>query len=140
MSGEFEEKSAKKGADDVSKEAAGEKEQSFDPFLEERSLGAHDKAAEKTEKTADNKSEFKEGSGESYSDFLARTKTPEENFAALKEHLEKCCQKMAELQKNGFDSVKSDVTAGGSYLAQVVDGSPEDVANFLKKIQTHIEK
>lgn len=139
MSGEFEKIQPQQGAE-VSKEGTGESEvQKFDPFLEERSLGATDKAESKTEKTAANKVEgFKEGGEESYSDYLARTKTPEENFAALKEHLERCCEKISQLQGNGFGQAKSDVTTGGSFLANVLDGSPDDVANFLKKVQSYI--
>ncbi len=136
MSGEFEDfKPNTKGADSTEGAAESEKEQ-FDPFSEERSLkGVADskveaKAAPET---------FKEGGdGEAYSDHLARTLTPQQNFDALVKALENASKLNALLEKNGYP--KEDVTAGGNFLAGVVkDGSPDDISNFLSYVKGYIE-
>lgn len=134
MSGKFE---------DVNKKAdaakADDASQDVSPFHAElNSLKApervENKGAEEKQALAGNDT-FKEGGKESYSDYLARTKTPEELFAGFRESMEKSLQKISILEKNGYGDEAKQLTQGGNFMGGYVqDSSPEGVRKFFDTI------
>jgi hypothetical protein len=128
MSADFEDFRPK--AVDNAKDDSGEK---HDPFEKERAFQPEDikKAPDNTEKAA-----FKEGAGQSYSDWLAEHRTPQENAAALERSLIAAMEKMAKLSQVGM----GDVVAGGSYLAKLVSDGPDEVRKFMTTVRDYIER
>ncbi len=156
--GEFEEIKAPKGGDHAAQEGAHEdKHNALDEFRfapkPDTAAKEADNKVEGAKKGADDTKDtnsdavkakydkgYKEGSGEAYSDYLARTRTPEQNQAAIEAALKSITAKIAELSKSGFETAKADVTAGGSFLAGVVrDGSSGDFQKLMAKLNSQIK-
>ncbi len=135
MSGDFEnigKKADAAGAENAAQEAAS-------PFHEElHAIKGPEKVENKAseEKVAlTGKDGFKEGSGESYSDYLARTMSPEQLLDGLRKHLENSMKKISMLEENGYGDEARKVTEGGNFLGGYVqDSSPAGVRKFLDTI------
>ncbi|MBX9725031.1 MAG: hypothetical protein K2X81_26750 [Candidatus Obscuribacterales bacterium] len=147
---------APKGGDAHKQESAHEETHSdaLDAFRLARPEPAKEAPAAKVEapKTADASRDlteaikakydknYDEKSGESYSDFLARTHTPEQNEAAIMARLSSVSARINALEQNGFPA-KADVTQGGSFLAGVVrDGSVSDFQKLMEKLNSQIKE
>ncbi len=147
---------APKGGDALNKENAHEETHSdaLDAFRLARPEPAKEAPAAKVEaaKPADSNKDlsdaikakydknYDEKSGEAYSDYLARTRTPQQNEAAIMERLSAVSARINALEKNGFPA-KADVTTGGSFLAGVVrDGSLGDFQKLMEKLNSQIKE
>lgn len=134
MSGNFEDVSKK-----VDAAKADNASQDVSPFHEElHSLKAPEKVENKgsEEKQAFSGNDgFKEGGKESYSDYLARTKTSDEILEGLRKHIDNSMQKISLLEKNGYGDETKKITEGGNFLGGYVqDSSPAGVRKFLDTI------